>query len=573
MKKKKHKIKHNFKQIMEDSILNHSKTVPLYDISNSNDIKTKGFYNMTVYDINKHDKNNYTFNDIENEIPNKIYKCKKICLSPTYEQSKTLLNMMNGYRIIFNETVSFINKRKYNNNIIQEKIKAEEEEKRILEKKIKAEEKEKHIAEKKIKPILTKEEKQLLKIEKFKKKEEEKRLNELFNMQKEDKPVKKTVEEDEEEKRLNELSNMQKEDKPLKKTKEEELKEIEQRKKKRIEKIERITKEDNCEISYDSKILRTYFLKEKISDIAKKFKTPIHSLDKAVELACASFKSAESNLKNGHIKKYRIRKLKTTKSSLVMDIEKQAFSKDGKTFIKTALGKEFLNKSNFLYNVNHDCKIHYNKSTKKFILIVPEKVEKTNDINNTNYISIVPGIRTFLSCTTNKNYIEIGNNIKDKLNEELLSLDKREKIKKSKKRNRYTNIMRERIKNQINDTHHKIIHYLTKTYKTIVIGRWSTKSIISNKNSVLSTMNKRIATTLSFYSFIQKLKYKCLIKNVNLHIINEHYTSKMCTNCGKIKKDLKGDSIYHCKFCDMNIKRDYNGARNIFLKSIKSINI
>jgi transposase len=58
-------------------------------------------------------------------------------------------------------------------------------------------------------------------------------------------------------------------------------------------------------------------------------------------------------------------------------------------------------------------------------------------------------------------------------------------------------------------------------YKTIIIGKWNTKRIIQN---------------LSFYSFLEKLKYKFLTENVNLNIIDEHYTSKMCTSCGNLKK-------------------------------------
>jgi len=119
--------------------------------------------------------------------------------------------------------------------------------------------------------------------------------------------------------------------------------------------------------------------------------------------------------------------------------------------------------------------------------------------------------------------------------------------------------------------HWKIIDYLTNTYKIIIIGKWSTKSIISNYDSNLKKMNKRIIQCLSFYSFLEKLKYKCLIKNTDLKIVDEHYTSKMCTLCTNIKEDLKGDKTYNCTVCNISIKRDYNGSRNIFLKSIKSI--
>ena len=123
----------------------------------------------------------------------------------------------------------------------------------------------------------------------------------------------------------------------------------------------------------------------------------------------------------------------------------------------------------------------------------------------------------------------------------------------------------------MNDTHWKIINYLTNTYKTIIIGKWSTKSIISNDSSIFNGLDKRIIQNLSFYSFLEKLKYKCLTENVNLNIIDEHYTSKMCTSCRNLKKDLRGNKIYNCTTCNISINRNYNGSRNIFLKSIKNI--
>lgn len=53
------------------------------------------------------------------------------------------------------------------------------------------------------------------------------------------------------------------------------------------------------------------------------------------------------------------------------------------------------------------------------------------------------------------------------------------------------------------------------------------------------------------------------IKNTRLYIVNEAYTSKTCTKCGNIKKDLGSNK---CNKCNFIMKRDYVGARNVYLK-------
>ena len=74
--------------------------------------------------------------------------------------------------------------------------------------------------------------------------------------------------------------------------------------------------------------------------------------------------------KNGHIKNFNIRYIKSTKSSLIMDIEKCVINK--KTFISSVLGKEIKNTQNLNYIANNDCKLHYNRNKNIFTLLVPQ---------------------------------------------------------------------------------------------------------------------------------------------------------------------------------------------------------
>ena len=65
---------------------------------------------------------------------------------------------------------------------------------------------------------------------------------------------------------------------------------------------------------------------------------------------------------------------------------------------------------------------------------------------------------------------------------------------------------------------------------------------------------------------------QCSKYNIEVRIVNRFYpSSKTCSNCGNIKKDLKlKDRIYRCE-CGLEIDRDYNAAIN--LKNCKEYKI
>jgi putative transposase len=151
----------------------------------------------------------------------------------------------------------------------------------------------------------------------------------------------------------------------------------------------------------------------------------------------------------------------------------------------------------------------------------------------------------------------------------LIKIDKINKYKNNKYKRKAILIKNRKIKNLVNELHWKTIDYLTKNYKTIIIGDMSVKSIVNNKNSNLSKMTKRIAYTLSFYKFKERLKYKCLLNNCNYSEVNEKYTSKMCSNCCTYNEILGSNKTFNCSNCNTTIDRDLNGSRNICFKYLK----
>ena len=67
-----------------------------------------------------------------------------------------------------------------------------------------------------------------------------------------------------------------------------------------------------------------------------------------------------------------------------------------------------------------------------------------------------------------------------------------------------------------------------------------------------------------FYEFRRQLEYKCADKGIPLIIADRFYpSSKLCSCCGNMKKDLKlTDRIYKCD-CGNIIDRDVQAAINL----------
>ena len=67
-----------------------------------------------------------------------------------------------------------------------------------------------------------------------------------------------------------------------------------------------------------------------------------------------------------------------------------------------------------------------------------------------------------------------------------------------------------------------------------------------------------------FYEFYRQIQYKSLWNNINFISADRFFpSSKLCSVCGNIKKDLKlSDRTYICE-CGNKIDRDYQASLNL----------
>jgi putative transposase len=122
-----------------------------------------------------------------------------------------------------------------------------------------------------------------------------------------------------------------------------------------------------------------------------------------------------------------------------------------------------------------------------------------------------------------------------------------------------------KLKNKMNEIHWKSITYIISNYKYVIIGDLSMKDASNKKTSLISKENKRIGLMMKFSEFRKRLEYKCLINNIKIEIVNEAYTSKVCSTCGNCKTELKGEKEYFCIPCNKKRDRDFNSATNMIL--------
>ena len=128
-------------------------------------------------------------------------------------------------------------------------------------------------------------------------------------------------------------------------------------------------------------------------------------------------------------------------------------------------------------------------------------------------------------------------------------------IKKEKlllKRNhRLTNIR----KNYLNQTISEIVN---RKPRFICIEDLNVSGMMKNRH-----LSKAVQEQ-GFFGFRKQLEYKCSDKGIQLIVADRFYpSSKLCSCCGNIKKDLKlSDRVYRCE-CGNMIDRDFQASINL----------
>lgn len=127
-----------------------------------------------------------------------------------------------------------------------------------------------------------------------------------------------------------------------------------------------------------------------------------------------------------------------------------------------------------------------------------------------------------------------------------------------------------KLENEIRLIHRKLTnirnnHIHQATNKIIKLR--PKRVVIENLNISGMMKNKYLAEKIQeqkLYEFIRQIEYKCKFNGIEFVKADRWFpSSKMCSNCGNIKKDLKlEDRVYACQ-CGLEIDRDKNASINL----------
>ncbi|TPG00461.1 transposase [Clostridium perfringens A] len=207
--------------------------------------------------------------------------------------------------------------------------------------------------------------------------------------------------------------------------------------------------------------------------------------------------------------------------------------------------------------------------------------------HNNEGVGIDLGIKEFVICSNgnkfkNINKISTVKKVEKKLKREQRKLSRKyESLKIRNKKEKGGNVTSQNIQKQVvkvQKLHQRLANirtdYINKIVSSIIkqkpsyitIEDLNIKGMMKNKH-----LSKAIASQ-KFFEFKTKLTVKCKENHIELRIVDRFYpSSKTCSQCGKVKKDLKlSDRIYKCD-CGFTIDRDLNASIN--LKNAKEYKI
>lgn len=212
------------------------------------------------------------------------------------------------------------------------------------------------------------------------------------------------------------------------------------------------------------------------------------------------------------------------------------------------------------------------------------EIETKEEELNENSIGIDLGIKNLAIISTGKEYKNINkskkvrklkkklkrkqrklsrklkNNTLKKINNKPVYIKKISELSNVNKTKTEIKLLYRKLNNIRLDYIHQITSEMVKTKPSkIVMEDLKITNLMKNKH-----LSKSIQEC-KWYEFKKQIEYKCKKFGIKFVKANKSFpSSKMCSNCGNIKQDLRlKDRVYECECCGLKIDRDYNASMNL----------
>ncbi len=127
----------------------------------------------------------------------------------------------------------------------------------------------------------------------------------------------------------------------------------------------------------------------------------------------------------------------------------------------------------------------------------------------------------------------------------------------------------EKKRNKQKDSLHKASHLISHKLvaSTVVVGDLSQRQMVMKQHQERNKhLNRAVFNDWGLYTFLEMLKYKCVLYGKELVFLDERNTSKMCSVCGHLQAMPLWKRTYCCTECGLVMDRDENSAVNILIR-------
>lgn len=191
------------------------------------------------------------------------------------------------------------------------------------------------------------------------------------------------------------------------------------------------------------------------------------------------------------------------------------------------------------------------------------------DYDPDNTIGIDLGVKTFATLSDGAQYKNINKSVYVRRIKKQLARVQRQMARRYRKGQHQSNSYL-KAKRRFEKLHFRLTNIRKEYMRQVIseiIARKPSAVIIEDLNVSGMMKNRHLSKAVhecGFYQFRLWLEHQCRKHGINFIAADRFFpSSKLCSSCGSLKKDLSlSDRVYHCS-CGYSMNRDINAAINL----------